>query len=578
MSTYRAQNNVPPFIPLSQYLLHRLKQLGVTTIFGLPGEHNAPLINQIYQIPSMTWCGNTNELNASYAADGYARIKRLSCLITTFGVGEMSVLNGVAGAFAEHVPILHIVGMPPSSAQLKQLLLNHTLGKTDYDVFHRLASDICCYSAVIKDAETAMAIIEKCIGMCYSKQRPVYCGIPVNFINAMTSSHLLDIPLEVDNFVDDPSVDNLVELTLEKLYAAKHPLIMADGCAIRHDCLSELRQLATVTGFPLCATPMGKTAFDEQDRRYAGVYTGTISSPQVREVVDFSDFILVVGAMAIDFATSSFHFYYKTKNIIFLFDTFAKVTIGSKMYPDLRLKYVMQTLVCRLDRSRINYIHEAIPESIQFRVLPDPNTPLRQEWLWARMAQWFQEGDVIITETGTSGLGINQIKLPSNAKIISQPLWGSVGFSVGACLGVLIAVREEIMNGCRQPGSRTILFVGDGALQLTAQELSTIIRFHLTPFIFVVNNKGNSVDRLLNRKKLGTSPNYYDLQQWDNLALIPTFGATEYDTTRVSKVGQLDQLLNDLNFAQNSILKMVEILLPSMDGPQVLMDIIPESI
>jgi pyruvate decarboxylase len=61
------------------------------------------------------WVGNCNELNAGYAADGYARIKGLRALITTFGVSELSAINAIAGAYAELVPVVHIVGMPSGS-------------------------------------------------------------------------------------------------------------------------------------------------------------------------------------------------------------------------------------------------------------------------------------------------------------------------------------------------------------------------------------------------------------------------------------------------------------------------------
>ncbi|OWB87021.1 magnesium ion binding protein [[Candida] boidinii] len=95
-----------PQIPLGKYFFERMKQLDVNTIFGVPGDFNLALLDHIYEVEGMRWAGNANELNAAYAADGYSRIKGLSCLITTFGVGELSALNGVAGAFAEHVEII----------------------------------------------------------------------------------------------------------------------------------------------------------------------------------------------------------------------------------------------------------------------------------------------------------------------------------------------------------------------------------------------------------------------------------------------------------------------------------------
>lgn len=67
--------------------------------------------------PNVCWVGCANELNAAYAADGYARVSGVGALLTTFGVGELSAINGIAGSYAEYVPVLHIVGAPCRGAQ-----------------------------------------------------------------------------------------------------------------------------------------------------------------------------------------------------------------------------------------------------------------------------------------------------------------------------------------------------------------------------------------------------------------------------------------------------------------------------
>jgi indolepyruvate decarboxylase len=82
---------------IGAFLKRRLKEVGLSKLFGVAGDFNLEFL----------------ELNASYAADGYARIYGLSALVTTYGVGELSALCGIAGAFAEHVPIIAITGAPP---------------------------------------------------------------------------------------------------------------------------------------------------------------------------------------------------------------------------------------------------------------------------------------------------------------------------------------------------------------------------------------------------------------------------------------------------------------------------------
>src|SRR5208283_1700782 len=117
-----------------QHVLVRLKDIGITDVFGVPGDYSFPVNDVICNDPAMRWIGCCNEQNAAYAADGYARIKGVGALCTSFGVGELSALNGIAGAFAEHLPLFHLVGMPNLATQSARAVMNHTLGTGEYDL------------------------------------------------------------------------------------------------------------------------------------------------------------------------------------------------------------------------------------------------------------------------------------------------------------------------------------------------------------------------------------------------------------------------------------------------------------
>jgi pyruvate decarboxylase len=101
---------------------------------------------------------------------------------------------------------------------------------------------------------------------------------------------------------------------------------------------------------------------------------------------------------------------------------------------------------------------------------------ITHNWLWSIVGQWLKEKDVVITETGTANFGIWDTRFPANVTAISQVLWGSIGYSMGATQGAALAAKE-------QKNRRTILFIGDGSIQLTVQELSTILRNKLNPIV-----------------------------------------------------------------------------------------------
>ena len=507
----------------------------------------------------MRWAGNCNELNAAYAADGYARIKGMACLITTFGVGELSALNGIAGAYAEHVGVMHVVGVPSLSSQAKQLLLHHTLGNGDFTVFHRMSANISETTAMITDVNTAPAEIDRLIRTCYITQRPVYLGLPANVVDMMVPANLLETPVDLALKPNDPQAETeVIETVLEMIRRAKNPVILADACASRHDVKAETKKLIELTQFPAFVTPMGKGSIDENNPRFGGVYVGTLSNPAVKEAVESADLILSVGALLSDFNTGSFSYSYKTRNIVEFHSDHIKIRMAT--FPGVQMKFALQRLLEHVAEAAKDYVPVAVPARIPENPPCDPSTPLKQEWMWNQLSKFLREGDVVITETGTSGFGINQTHFPGNTIGISQVLWGSIGFTGGAVLGAAFAAEEV------DPRKRVILFIGDGSLQLTVQEISTIVRWNLKPYLFVLNNHGYTIEKLIH----GPTAQYNEIQPWNHLKLLETFGATDYENHRVATTGEWIDLIESKEFAENSRVRMIEIMLGVMDAPSSL--------
>ncbi|AQZ15260.1 hypothetical protein BZL39_H06390 [Zygosaccharomyces parabailii] len=546
-------------ITLGRYLFERLKQVDTNTIFGVPGDFNLSLLDKIYEVQGLRWAGNANELNAAYAADGYARVKGMAALITTFGVGELSALNGIAGSYAEHVGVLHIVGVPSISSQAKQLLLHHTLGNGDFTVFHRMSANISETTAWLTDIRTAPAEIDRCIKVTYLTQRPVYLGLPANLVDQMVPASLLNTPIDLTLKENDPEAEaEVVDTVLELIKNAKNPIILADACCSRHDVKAETRKLIDITQFPSFVTPMGKGSIDEQNPRFGGVYVGTLSSPAVKQAVESADLILSVGALLSDFNTGSFSYSYKTKNIVEFHSDHMK--IRNATFPGVQMKFVLADLLNKVPAAIKGYTPGPVPAAPAPNAEVAASTPLKQEWLWRQVGKFLQEGDIVITETGTSAFGINQAHFPDHTYGISQVLWGSIGYTTGSTLGAAFAA-EEI-----DPKKRVVLFIGDGSLQLTVQEISTMVRWGLKPYLFVLNNDGYTIERLIH----GEKAQYNDIQPWKNLQLLPTFGATDYETHRVATVGEWEKLTTDAKFNENSKIRMVEIMLEVMDAPSSL--------
>jgi pyruvate decarboxylase len=476
-------------------------------------------------------------------------------------VGELSAVNAIAGAYSEYVPIVHIVGYPSTLSQKNGALLHHTLGNGDFTVFSRMSKEISCAVSMLNHQHEAAMLIDNAIRECILKSRPVYISLPSDMVQKKLDGDRLNTPLDLEYPPNDQEAeDYVVDVVLKYLHAAKNPVIVVDGCAIRHRALKETHELVKKSGIPTFVAPMGKGAVDESLPNYGGVYAGDGSNAGVKDRVESADLVLSIGAIQSDFNTAGFTVRMSQMNTIDFHSYAVKVRYSE--YPGVRMNGVLAKITQKLGKLSI----EAGPT-------PDNKIPkdeakssdpiITHAWLWPRLGQWLQKDDVIITETGTSNFGIWETRFPQGVNAISQVLWGSIGYATGSCQGAALAAQEMGLK-------RTILFTGDGSFQLTAQEVSTMIRNNLSPIIFVICNKGYTIERLIH----GMEDAYNDVQEWKYKDLPEVFGAQPGTvlTYRVETKEQLEKLFGDDEFSSGETKKMrfVELVMPWDDAPAAL--------
>ncbi|SOV02859.1 probable PDC1 - pyruvate decarboxylase, isozyme 1 [Ustilago sp. UG-2017a] len=565
-------------IKIGAYLLERLVQLGTQSIQGVPGDFNMGFLDLIEDHPSLEWIGNSNELNAAYAADGYARIKRtISAVVTTFGVGELSALNGIAGSFSERLPVIHIVGVPSTAAQGAHSLLHHTLGDGRFSAFVNMSKEISADSAVLKQKEGVGEAIDRILVSAMKKARPVYLALPTDLVHATIPAEALKTKLKYDAEPNDEAAEKYVLNVAKKhIEQAKSAVILVDACADRHGCIAETRELIEKSGLPVFATPMGKAIVDEDHPQYGGLYVGNLTSEKVKEVVEGADVLITVGSLKSDFNSGNFSYRTPKESTIELHSDYT--TVGYSHYPGIGMKGLLPKLSAILQPDQAQRLEETktVVPKFQNALPSDSSDVISQEYLWPRMGRFFKEQDQVIVETGTSSFGMLEAKLPKNTRWVSQVLWGSIGWSVGATLGVALAARENKLG-------RTCLFVGDGSLQLTVQEIGTMIRHGLTPYLFVLNNDGYEIERQIH----GPERKYNDIPPYDHSLMLDFFGdqkagkkegkSHEKDMEpskkrfyRVQGRKELDELLESEEFAKPDRIRVVELMMERGDAPKAL--------
>jgi pyruvate decarboxylase len=224
----------------------------------------------------------------------------MSALMTTFGVGELSAINGIAGAYSEQIPVVHIVGTPSTISQRGGQLLHHTLGNGDFNVFANMNEGISCEVAKLHNPADIATQIDYALAQCWIRSRPVYITLPTDMVDEKIEGERLRTPIDLSSPKNDADREEyVVDVILRTLYSAKDPIILVDACAIRHKVGKETLELIEKTGLPYFLTPMGKGVLDETHPQYGGIYAGVGSRPDINEKVEGSDLILFIGALKV---------------------------------------------------------------------------------------------------------------------------------------------------------------------------------------------------------------------------------------------------------------------------------------
>ncbi|GAB4965109.1 hypothetical protein MAHJHV53_02500 [Mycobacterium avium subsp. hominissuis] len=483
-----------PAYTVGDYLLDRLAELGVSEIFGVPGDYNLEFLDHIVAHPRLRWVGNANELNAGYAADGYGRLRGMSALVTTFGVGELSAANAVAGSYAEQVPVVHIVGGPSKDAQGTRRALHHSLGDGDFEHFFRVSREITCAQANLMPA-TARREIDRVLSEVREQKRPGYILLSTDVARFPTEPPEAALPRYTGG--TSPRALAMFTEAAAALIGEHRITVLADLLVHRLQAIKELEALLAADVVPHATLMWGKSLLDESSPNFLGIYAGSASAPAVRTAI--------------------------------------------------------------LTRRGVSSPPVASPPAEPLPPPPPREQPLTQKMVWDRVCTALTPGNVVLADQGTSFYGMADHRLPQGVTFIGQPLWGSIGYTLPAALGAAVA----------HPDRRTVLLIGDGAAQLTVQELGTFAREGLSPVIVVVNNDGYTVERAIH----GETAPYNDIVGWKWTEVPNALGVTEHLAFRVQTYGELDDALTAAARHQDRMV-LVEVVLPRLEIPRLLVELV----
>ena len=528
---------------IGDFLLRRLDEAGVRHLFGVPGDYNLELLQQLEDTGAIEWIGTTNELNASYAADGYARLNGLGALLVTNGVGALGAINGVAGSYSERVPVIAIAGSIPLRSIDRGLGMHHTMADGTFDHFLGAYAQVTAAQARLTP-RNAVIEIDRLILTAWREKLPVYLELPSDI--AYLEIEAPDAPLVLADPPSDPErLSSSVAAIAERLTAATSPAILVDSDTERFGVASEVLRLAEKLQAPVAVINTAKAVIDESSPHYLGIYNGRVSEPHVRTAIEDSDGLLAIGYRPIEVTTGDFTASLPAETIHVGGHS---VDIGEDNYQAVTLREVLRGVIDAIPQGNDRSVPQP-PAAVQSSHHADGTAALTQATYWPAIQDYLRPGDVLYIDNGTA-YSVLGLKLPPGSTFVGSVNWGSIGYSVGALLGAMTAA----------PDRRHLLFVGDGSFQVSAQELSTILHHDHTPVILLINNGGYTIER----GYLGKSEPYNDIANWSYADLPKVFRP---DTTARSFVVETSDDLHEALSAPNDTLVFVESIMDRYDAP-----------
>ncbi|SUB15666.1 Indole-3-pyruvate decarboxylase [Pantoea agglomerans] len=410
-----------------------------------------------------------------------------------------------------------------------------------------MATEVSAATAQL-NADNATAEIDRVIVSALQARRPGYLSLAVD-VAAMEvqppaqplNSHQSSSPAARRAFSD----------AAERLLApAQRVSLLADFLALRWQQQSALAALREQCAIPCASLLMGKGVLDEQQPGYVGTYAGEASAGQVCEQIEQVDVAICVGVRFTDTITAGFTQQFNPERLIDLQPLSASV--GGERFAPLSMADALSELLPLFERYGQQWQPGATPPAAQ---PAEPAAVISQQAFWQAMQAFLQPGDLILAEQGTAAFGAAALRLPSQAQLVVQPLWGSIGYTLPAAFGAQTA----------DPDRRVILIIGDGSAQLTIQELGSMLRDQQRLILFLLNNEGYTVERAIH----GATQRYNDIAQWNWTALPHALSLQgQAQSWRISETVQLEEVMARLS--EPKWLSLVEVVMQKEDLPPLL--------
>jgi indolepyruvate decarboxylase len=472
-------------VSIGNYLIEQLYNHGVRHIFGVPGDFILGFFNQLMesQIKVINTC---DEQAAGFAADAYARINGLGVVCVTYCVGGLKVVNPTAEAFAEKSPLVIISGSPGIKERRKDPLLHHKV--KNFDTQSKVFEEVTVASVLINNPETAAREIDRILNAALRYKRPVYIELPRDIVSVdiFLETHSNNTSAQVHHYQDKSNPIILMEAlheTIDMINSSIRPVIVAGVEIQRFGLQNELLHLIEKLKIPVSSTILSKSVISELHPLYLGVYEGALGHDSVREYVESSDCLILLGALMTDIDLGGFTAKIDQKRTIYI--NSEKFSVRYHTYEEISLNDFIVNLIESNDiKERVDFINNPVSHNPEpFYAIKGQKITIKR--LFQCINSFLKDDMIVLADIGDALFGGTDLVIHRKTEFLSPAYYASMGFAVPASIGTQLA----------NPKLRPLVIVGDGAFQMTGMEISTALRFNLNPIVIVLNNGGYGTER-----------------------------------------------------------------------------------
>ena len=495
---------------VGSYLAARMSQIGLKHHFAVAGDYNLVLLDELLTNKDLKQVYCSNELNCGFSAEGYARAHGAAAAVVTFSVGALSAFDAIGGAYAENLPVILISGAPNSNDRATEHLLHHTLGTRDFTYQIEMAKKITCAAVSITSAIHAPELIDYAIRTALRERKPAYIEIACN-ISAAPCAAPGPVSSVINEEPSDPeALKAAVAAAASYLRDRKKPVLLIGSKLRAAGAEKEAIQLADALGCSVAVMAAAKSFFPEDHPQFVGIYWGEISAPGAREIVDWSDGIISIGAIFNDYSTVGWTAMPSGAGVLTADPH--RVYLEGHDFGRIHLRDFLAGLASKVQKRPATLVeYQRIRSQPQTQQPAKPDAKLKRTEIFRQVQALVNADTTVIAETGDSWFNGMALKLPGGARFEIEMQWGSIGWAVPATFGYAVGASNR----------RIIALIGDGSFQLTAQEVAQMIRRKLPVIIFLINNHGYTIE-----VEIHDGP-YNNIKNWDYAGLIGAFNAED---------------------------------------------------